>query len=283
LSGEPLEKYDQNGFYHRYWPKGHSGVRCDLKFYHACDFWKHYKDHNNGHEGRSLVRICVAAKGEWHNKEDNPIMDNARKSLDSDPNVLLVDPQFDDNNCPIDYWGEGSCIDFIVKEDLNPEKYFYENIHKFVPKDYDYIIRCFPLGAYICKTMIFSSLRCNVLLYEHFHKGQQTHEEYPYIEPEDIRKHMIENCLRKISSVRKKGLWRFEEVNRRYILIGGSLPQISMSVYISECGENESDGFSDAESTSSNEENSDGSMSENDPRSKDEISIPSDAEDSDSS
>ena len=278
LSGEPLEKYDQHGYYHSYWPKGHSGVRCDLKFYHACDFWKHYKDHNNGHEGRSLVRICVAAKGALHNKEDHPIMDNARKSLDSDPNVLLVDPQFDDNNCPIDYWGEGSCIDFIVKEDLNPEKYFNENIHKFVPKDYNCIIKCFPLGAYICKTM-----RCNVLLYEHFHKGQQTHEEYPYIEPEDIRKHMIENCLRKISSVRKKGLWRFEEVNRRYILIGGSLPQISMSAYISEGAENESDGFSDAKSTSSNEENSDGSMSENDPRSKDKSSMPSDAEDSESS
>ena len=41
LSGEPLEKYDQHGYYHSYWPKGHSGVRCDLKFYHACDFWRH--------------------------------------------------------------------------------------------------------------------------------------------------------------------------------------------------------------------------------------------------
>jgi hypothetical protein len=55
------------------------------------------------------------------------------------------------------------------------------------------------------------------------------------------------------------------------------------SAYISEGAENESDGFSDAKSTSSNEENSDGSMSENDPRSKDKSSMPSDAEDSESS
>ena len=115
MSGEPLEKYDQNGYYHRYWPKGHSGVRCDLKFNHACDFWKHYKDHTTGHEVRSLVRLCVSVKGELHDKEDKILMDNTRKSLNSDLNVLLVDPQFDDNNCPIDYWEEGSSIDFIVK------------------------------------------------------------------------------------------------------------------------------------------------------------------------
>ena len=72
---------------------------------------------------------------------------------------MLVDPQFDDNNCPIDYWGEGSCIDFIVEENLNPEKYFYENIHMFVPKDSNFIIKYFTLGAYICKRMIFASLK----------------------------------------------------------------------------------------------------------------------------
>ena len=141
MSGEPLEKYDQHGYYHSYWPKGHSGVRCDLKFYQACDFWRHYKDHNTEHEGQSLVRLCVSAGRQFQCEEDKTLLDNARKSLNSDPNVLLVDPQFDDNNCPIDYWGEGSCIDFIVEE---------------------------KLGAYIYKRMIFASLKDKFLLYEHF-------------------------------------------------------------------------------------------------------------------
>ena len=164
---------------------------------------------------------------------------------------------------------------------MNSEKYLNENIHKFVPKDYNYTIKCFPLGSYICKKMIFASLRFKVLLYEHFHKGQQTHEED--IESEDIRKQMIEHFLRKISSVRKKGLWRFEEMNQKYILTGGSLPQISMSAYISKGSENESDEFPDAKSTPSNEETSDDSMSEHGSGNKEEISMPSDAEDSDSS
>ena len=93
---------------------------------------------------------------------------------------------------------------------------------------------------------------------------------------------MIENFLRKIYKVRKEGLWRFEEVNGKYILIGGSLPEIALSQYVSKGSQNDSDGFSDTSSTSSNEEDSEGSMSENYSESK-EIIMPSNSEDSDCS
>ena len=267
LSGQPLEKYDQNGYYHKIWPKGHSGVRCNLKFFHACDLWKHNEDHNTGNEGRSLVRLCVSQNKE----EDKTLSEHIRKALNSDPNVLIVDPQFDNYNNPIDYWGEGSCFDFIVKEKLNPEKYFRNKKPAIVPEGCNYYIKYFPLGAYISKTMIFDSLRRNILLYNHFHKRQQVPEEYPRIESEDIRKHMIKNLLRKISTAQKIGLWKFEEVNGKYKLIGGSLPEISMSENEtdgSDGSENNSDEFSDENGMSSKGKDSDDSMSETESESK---------------
>ena len=69
-------------------------------------------------------------------------------------------------------------------------------------------------------------------------------------------------------------------MNGKYVLIGGSLPKIALSQYVSKGSQNDSDGFSDANSTSSNEEDSEGSMSENYSKSK-EISMPSNSEVSD--
>ena len=118
LSGEPLEKYDEHGYYHRNWPKGHSGERCDLKFFHACDLWKHNMDHNTGNVGRCLARLCVCN----NRGKDKDLSKHLKKALNSDPNVLLVDPQFDDYKYPDDFWREGSCMDFIVKENFNQER-----------------------------------------------------------------------------------------------------------------------------------------------------------------
>ena len=68
-----------------------------------------------------------------------------------------------------------------------------------VPEDYKYHIKLYPLGAFYCKTMIFDCLKRNILLFDHFHKRQQVKEDYPCIESEEIRKHLITNLLRKIS------------------------------------------------------------------------------------
>ena len=245
LTGNPLTKYHENGDYHRYWPKAHSGKKCDLKFVHACDLWKHNKDHNSGNEGRGLVRLCVAAKWEMNDKEDKIIMEGMRKFLHSDPNVLQVDPQWDHIDHPADYWDQGMCIDVIVKENLNPEKYFHTKKEMFVPKERTYYLKYFPLGEYICEAMIFGSFKRKCLLYDYFHIKEKVFGEVASMESGPIKKHLIKSCLRKIITAQKNGLWKFEETKKKYQLIGGSLPQIPISEIESESSENNSEEISD--------------------------------------
>ena len=258
LTGYPLTKYDENGEYHRYWPKGHSGKKCDLKFVHACDLWKHNKDHNSGNEGRGLVRLCVPATRDTDEKDDKTLLENTRKSLNSDSNVLIVDPQYDNIDYPVDYWEQGKCIDVIVKENFNPEKYFHENKELFVPKERAYYLKYFPLGDYICKAMIFDCLKRKCLLYKNFHKNKKVPEEVVSVESGTIRKHLIRTCLRKIKTAQKNGLWKFEEMKKKYRLIGGSLPQIPIYEIESESSENNSEEISD---DNEDPEDSSGSLS----------------------
>ena len=258
LTGNPLAKYHENGEYHKYWPHGHSGKRCDLKFVHACDLWKHNKDHNSGYEGRGLVRLCLPATA-TDDKDDKTLLENTRKLLNADSNVLIVDPQYDNIDYPVDYWEQGKCIDVIVKENFHPEKYFHENKELFVPKERAYYLKYFPLGDYICKAMIFYCLKRKCLLYENFHKNKKVPEEVVSVESGTIRKHLIRTCLRKIKTAQKNGLWKFEEMNRQYRLIGGSLPKISIHEIESEESNHSPVEFSDDEEMSSDVEDSSGS------------------------
>ena len=258
LTGYPLTKYDENGEYHRYWPKGHSGKKCDLQFVHACDLWKHNKDHNSGNEGRGLVRLCVASKWDISDKEDEIIMAGMRQFLNSDQNVLLVDPQWDNIDHPCHYWDQGKCIDVIVKENFNPEKYFHDNRETFVPNERKCHFKYFPLGEYICKAMIFDCLKRKCLLYEYFHKGGEVLdlEEVTTLKSKTIRKHFIKSCLGKIKIAQENGLWKVEEKGKKYCLVGGSLPQIPIAGIESESSEKSSEEISDY---SEDPENSSGS------------------------
>ena len=102
MTGQPLAFFAKNSEYHKYWPT-HSGEMCDLKFVHACDLWKHIKDHNSEYQGRGLVRLFVPAdvqNGEVYGRIDESLQKNMKKLLISDPNVLVVEPQFYKNDSP---------------------------------------------------------------------------------------------------------------------------------------------------------------------------------------
>ena len=259
LTGNPLTKYHENGDYHRYCPKAHSGKKCDLKFVHACDLWKHIKDHNSEYQGRGLVRLCVPAdirNGEAYGNIDRNLQKNMEKLLISDPNVLIVDPRYYKNDFPTIYCEHGTCIDFIVKEDFDPETYFVENKDMFVPNTREYYLKYFPLGAYVCETMINDCADRKCVLYENFHTIYEIPGSSQAIEPGSIKTHMIRSFLRKIRKAKRNGLWNFEELNGKYILNGGSVPHISMSCNESE--ERNSDEVSDGSSVSSTEHDSDG-------------------------
>ena len=232
---------------------------CDLKFVHACDLWKHIKDHNSEYQGRGLVRLCVPAdirNGEAYGNIDRNVQTNMEKLLISDPNVLIVDPRYYKNDFPTIYCEHGTCIDFIVNEDFDPETYFVENKDMFVPNTREYYLKYFPLGAYVCETMINDCADRKCVLYENFHTIYEIPGSSQAIEPGSIKTHMIRSFLRKIRKAKRNGLWNFEELNGKYILNGGCVPHISMSCNESE--ERNSDEVSDGSSVSSTEHDSDG-------------------------
>ena len=115
----------------------------------------------------------------------------------------------------------------------------------FVPKERKYYLKYFPLGEYICKAMIFGCFKRKCLLYEYFHTKEKVLEEVASMESGPIKKCLIKSCLRKIRTAQKNGLWKFEEMKKKYRLIGGSLPQIPIYEIESEGSENDSEEISD--------------------------------------
>ena len=127
----------------------------------------------------------------------------------------------------------------------------------FVPKERKYYLKYFPLGEYICKAMIFGCFKRKCLLYEYFHIKEKVLEEVLSMESGPIKKHLIKSCLRKIRTALKNGLWKFEEMKKKYRLIGASLPQ--KPIYkIDSVSENDSEEISD---DNEHPEDSSGSLS----------------------
>ena len=93
--------------------------------------------------------------------------------------------------------------------------------------------------------MIFGCFKCKCLLYKYFHTKEKVLEEVASMESGPIKKCLIKSCLRKIRTAQKNGLWKFEEMKKKYRLIGGSLPQIPIYEIESESSENNSEEISD--------------------------------------
>ena len=106
--------------------------------------------------------------------------------------------------------------------------------------------------------MIFGCLKRKCLLYEYFHKKEKVLEEDASLESRTIRKHLIKSCIGKIRTAQKNGLWKVEEMKKKYRLIGGSLPRIPIAEIESESSENSTEEISD---DNKDPEDSSGSLS----------------------